>query len=160
MTEYFVWRRTLRATLIVAAGLLCVWSILVLTWPPAERFLHDNYVTLLWIGLIPGLVASGSFLFMHRPSHWLRSTTLNAMGWVLVIFLLYLRSGIAILLQRHQIIWQGAGNALNGLGFLLAIDGLVIYRVISFLQYRLTYRRAQAEYRAREAETQEPDPEI
>lgn len=159
MTEYRVWRNALKWMIFVSAVLLGAWSVLVLTWNPARLFLRNHYLLLLWIGLVPGAIFAGAFLLLHRPSRWFRRESLNAVGWVWVIFLFYIRSMISIALLHQAIIWRGPGNALNGLGFLFAIDFLVIYRVISFLQYRLTYRKRQAELEAEYARLQEP-PEI
>jgi hypothetical protein len=145
MTELHVYRRLLIVVAVVSVILLCAWSVLILTWLPAQELLHEHYLLLLWIGLIPGIAASMVFLAQHRPTRWLDPAALNSSGWVIVIFLLYVRSAIALALQHNVLLWRGPGNALNSLGFALAIDLLLIYRVISFLQYRTTFRKRKKE---------------
>lgn len=150
MTELRAYRRAISIIGALSALTLCVWSVLILTWIPAQEFLHEYYRPFLWVGLTPGMLASATFLTCHRPTRWLDPKALNSSGWVIVIFLLYVRSAISLALQQDALLWRGPGNALNALGFILAIDLLVIFRVVSFLQYRLTYRKAQAEMRERE----------
>lgn len=147
MTEFRAYRRALLAVGSLSALLLCTWSVLILTWMPAQEVLHEYYRPFLWAGLTPGIVASIVFLCVHRPTRWLDPAALNSSGWVIVIFLLYVRSGIALALQHDSLIWRGPGNALNALGFMLAIDLLLVFRVVSFLQYRLTYRKRRSELR-------------
>lgn len=150
MTELRAYRRALMVMGLLSALILGAWSVLILTWIPAQEFLHQYYRPFLWAGLIPGMVASVVFLSYHRPTRWLDPKALNSSGWVIVIFLLYVRSGIGLALQHNALLWRGPGNALNSLGFILAIDLLLIFRVISFLQYRLSFRKRQAELKAQQ----------
>lgn len=145
MTELRAYRRALMVLGIAAAFVLCMWSVLVLTWIPAQEFLHAHYRGLLWSCLLPGLIASISFLVIHRPSRWLDPAALNSSGWVIVVALWFVRSVVALSIQHNSLMWRGPGNALNSLGFLLAIDLLVIFRVLSFLQFRIAYRRRRRE---------------
>lgn len=145
MTELRAYRRALMVMSSISALLLGAWSVLILTWSPAQEFLHQYYRPFLWAGFIPGMLASGAFLCLHRPTRWFSQTSLNSSGWVILIFLLYVRSGISLALQHDALLWRGPGNALNALGFIVAIDLLLIFRVISFLQYRITFRKRDAE---------------
>lgn len=149
MTELRAYRRALLVVGSLSALTLCLWSVLILTWIPAQEFLHQCYRPFLWAGLVPGMVASGIFLCLHRPTKWLDPKALNSSGWVILIFLLYVRSGIALALQQDSLLWRGPGNALNSLGFAVAIDILLIFRVVSFLQFRISFRKAQAQALAR-----------
>lgn len=146
MTDYIGYRRALVTTAALSGVLLIIGAVLALVWGPAQDAIESIYPLLLWITLLPGLVASGVFLYLHRPKRWFDPAAINATGWVIVIGLLYLRSCISLVISsRNAIPWRGVPNALNSIGFGLAVDFLLIYRIVSFLQYRLTYRRRQAE---------------
>jgi hypothetical protein len=156
MTDYRGYRHALVTVASLSGIFLIIGAVLALVWGPAQDFIQAIYPLLLWITLLPGLVASGVFLWLHRPKRWFDPAAINATGWVIVIGLLYLRSAITLLISsRNAIPWRGVPNALNSIGFGLAVDFLLIYRIVSFLQYRLTYRRRQAELDKERAELEQ-----
>jgi hypothetical protein len=82
-----------------------------------------------------GLVASGWYLLGHRPTAWFSYAAMNSSGWVLILFLSYLRSGILLAVRGHAVDHGPLDTAIS-LGLLAAIDLLVLARLISWLRYR------------------------
>jgi hypothetical protein len=113
-------------------------------WQGGSEFTHQHYRLLLWFSILPGTLASGSFIAMHRPSKWLDSTAINASGWLIIVFLFYARS-LVTLITRRDVMWRGMPNAMWAIGIIIVIDYLLILRLISFMKYRRAFRRRQAE---------------
>jgi hypothetical protein len=113
-------------------------------WQGGSEFTHLHYRLLLWLSILPGTLASGSFIAMHRPSKWLDSTAINASGWLIIVFLFYARSLVTLITQK-TVVWRGMPNALWAIGIVLVIDYLLILRLLSFMKYRRAFRRRQAE---------------
>lgn len=88
-----------------------------------------------WAVVIVGLLASGTFLTIHRPSNWFRTRAFNATGWVIIIFCLYLRSAIIVLVTGTTPTYRTFWEITFSLVFGTAIDILLIVRVVSFLRY-------------------------
>jgi hypothetical protein len=93
-----------------------------------------------WLVLLAGLATSALFLFLHRPRNWFRPAALNATGWVLVIFLLYLRSVIMMVINDYDPKVVTFHDTWIQLVMCLAIDALLIFRVWTFLKYQRTHR--------------------
>jgi hypothetical protein len=113
-------------------------------WQGGSAFTHEHYRLLLWLSILPGTIASGSFIAMHRPSKWLDSTAINASGWLIIVFLFYARSLVTLITQR-TVVWRGMPNAMWAIGVILVIDYLLVLRLVSFMKYRRAFRRRQAE---------------
>jgi hypothetical protein len=101
------------------------------------------YAALLWTVLAAGLVAAVAYLAIHRPRQWWRAATLNADGWVIIAALWYARSMIVLAMRGAA--YRTPVDAAVALGMLLLIDVMVIYRVVSFVRFRRTYRAASKE---------------
>lgn len=101
------------------------------------------YTALIWVVLLTGLLAAGMYLRVHRPRQLLRAATINADGWVIIIFLLYLRSVVLLALRGHAT-YQSLPDALVALGFAAGIDALLVYRVVSFRRFQAAYRAEQS----------------
>lgn len=135
---------TARVRIISYAAVLAIIVGLAMTWDQASVFTQQHYWLLVFTSMVPGTLASGAFIAMHRPSKWFDRTAINASGWLIIVFIFYLRS-IVTLLTNHHILWRGMPNALWGLGTVLIIDALMIFRLVSFIQFRRTFRRRRAE---------------
>lgn len=86
---------------------------------------------LLIVGLVPALV----FISQHRPKQWRRLAAWDASGWVIIFAFLYIRS-IVLLVAR----WPGAPpkgwlDVVFAVGFLVVIDMLLIFRVVSYRSF-------------------------
>jgi hypothetical protein len=125
--------------------------VLVLDWGGSSAFTHAHYRLLLWLSILPGAIASGVFIAAHRPSKWFDRTAINASGWLIIVFLFYVRSLVTLVTQR-TVTWRGMPNALWAIGVVVIIDALLILRVISFIQYRRAFRRRRQELEAELAE--------
>jgi hypothetical protein len=120
-------------------------------WQGGSEFTHRHYRLLLWLSILPGTIASGMFIAAHRPSKWFDRTAINASGWLIIVFLFYVRSLVSLLTQR-TVIWRGMPNALWAIGVIVVIDALLILRVVTFIQYRRAFRRRREELEAEIAE--------
>ncbi|CAL9457803.1 hypothetical protein SUDANB15_02555 [Streptomyces sp. enrichment culture] len=95
------------------------------------------YILALYVLLSVGLAASVGFLALHRPRHPFRITEVNASGWVIILGLWYARS-LTLVGIRGASPGPWWDVALS-LGLLTAIDGLLLVRFFSYLQYRRTH---------------------
>ena len=91
-----------------------------------------------WIVVLVGVAAASAFLVLHRPRNWFRPAALNATGWILIIWLLYIRSGAIVLMRGGSVQFTSAVDAAFSLGFGAFIDALLIFRVYTFLKYQRT----------------------
>lgn len=90
-----------------------------------------------WTVLLVGLVTSSAFLVIHRPRYWFRARAINAVGWVFIIWALYLRATIVTLLAHNHVphfdnFSQMVTSDLAG----ALIDLLLILRFITFLEFK------------------------
>lgn len=98
-----------------------------------------------WIILsltIVGCLLCAGFIIEHRPSRPLSWTSLNAMGWEVIVFLVLLRSAIELVLRgtsSYSDSWYATAHNLFGLISLALIDIMVIYRLITFVHFRSAY---------------------
>ncbi|MFJ3665084.1 hypothetical protein ACIPSE_01370 [Streptomyces sp. NPDC090106] len=91
------------------------------------------YVLVLYVLLGIGLAASVGFLVLHRPRRFFRMVEINASWWVIIIGLLYARS--LVLLGIRGAHPESFWDAVIGIGFLAAIDALLLVRFFSYLRY-------------------------
>jgi hypothetical protein len=99
-------------------------------------------VTLLivwWVIILTGLIASGLFLVLHRPRNWFRPASLNATGWVIIIFLLYARSVVGLVTKGDTLLSQTWTQNAWGMIIGIAIDVLLVFRVYTFLRFQKTH---------------------
>jgi len=96
-----------------------------------------------WLMVVVGLVASGTFLAAHRPRNWFRGASFNASGWVIIIFALYLRSALIGATTGNIPGFTTKPEIAFSLIMGIAIDILLVWRVVSFLQYRKKARMQQ-----------------
>jgi hypothetical protein len=95
-----------------------------------------------WITLLVGLFASGAFLVMHRPKNWFRADAINVSGWVILIFLLYLRSIVTVALYDGGVPqFDSAEQAWFSIITGIVLDALLIYRFKTFMDYRRIQQR-------------------
>lgn len=87
--------------------------------------------------LLVGLAAGGAFLLLFKPRRWLRDATArDASGWVIVIVALYAWVG-----WQTVSAWvlgiappdRPLAGALAGIGFGLALDGFLVYRLRRYM---------------------------
>jgi len=92
---------------------------------------------LYWAMLLTGLFTSGAFLTLHRPHNWFRARAVNATGWVIMIFILFLRA-VGILVLKQTWVPQFESNFELGFSLVLGyfVDFLLIVRLKSFLAFR------------------------
>jgi len=87
----------------------------------------------LWTLLSLGLATSLGFLLLHRPRAWLRPEAWNSSGWVIISALWFLRSVVLILMRGGMPRpYDGWPDAAVSLGFLLAVDVLLLVRFLSW----------------------------
>ncbi|MEU6651263.1 hypothetical protein ABZ904_17920 [Streptomyces sp. NPDC046900] len=91
------------------------------------------YTLVLYVLLGVGLAASAGFLALHRPRRFFRTVEINASWWVIIIGLLYARSLVLLGVRggRPGAWWDMA----IAIGFLAAIDALLLVRFFSYLRY-------------------------
>lgn len=91
------------------------------------------YSLILYVLLGVGLAASVGFLVLHRPRRFFRMVEINASWWVIIIGLLYARSLVLLGIRGAHpgTLWDAA----IGIGFLAAIDALLLVRFFSYLRY-------------------------
>lgn len=92
------------------------------------------YTTVLYIGIILGLICAAGFLVLHRPRHFYRLTEVNASYWVIAVALLYARS-LVLLILRGSRPPDNLIDAVISLGLLAAIDALLAIRFVTYLKY-------------------------
>ncbi|MFG2380547.1 hypothetical protein [Streptomyces avermitilis] len=91
------------------------------------------YTLTLYVLLGIGLAASVGFLVLHRPRRFFRVTEINASWWVIIIGLLYARSLVLLAIRgAHP---ETSLDTVIGIGFLAAIDALLLVRFFSYLWY-------------------------
>ncbi|MFD9618512.1 hypothetical protein ACFWB2_14750 [Streptomyces virginiae] len=96
----------------------------------------------LYVLLGTGLAASVGFLILHRPRRFFRTVEINASWWVIIIGLLYARSVVLLGIRgaRPPETWW---DTAIGLGFLGAIDALLLVRFFSYVAYRRRHPEAK-----------------
>ena len=106
--------------------------------------MNDPYTIATFLVLLPGLVGSGTYMVLHRPRRLWRTQTLNADGWVVIVFLTYLLTIAQLILRGHA---AGArlADEIGVVAFRAAIDVLVTNRVLSFVRYQRAYNTTQRE---------------
>jgi hypothetical protein len=94
-----------------------------------------------------GLIPSGIFLCIHRPLRKFRRDALNASGWVLILFFLYVRSLILLVLRGTRVGVVHVNTLDDSVRYLMgfAIAALLWYRLYTYLKYASAYRRAMQE---------------
>ncbi|WP_328981786.1 hypothetical protein OG258_20030 [Streptomyces mirabilis] len=92
------------------------------------------YTVTLYVLLALGLAASVGFLALHRPRRFFRMVEINASWWVIIIGLLYARS-LMLLGIRGARPGETWWDMAIGIGFLAAIDALLLIRFFSYLWY-------------------------
>lgn len=90
-----------------------------------------SILLLLIIGLVPALV----FISQHRPKQWKRLAAWDASGWVIIFALLYFRSIVLLVMRWPGSPPKGWTDALFAVGFLIVIDVLLIFRVVSYRSF-------------------------
>ncbi|MEU1457620.1 hypothetical protein [Streptomyces avermitilis] len=92
------------------------------------------YTLILYVLLGIGLAASVGFLVLHRPRRFFRVTEINASWWVIIVGLLYARSLLLLGIRgaRPGETWWDSAISI---GFLTAIDVLLLVRFFSYLWY-------------------------
>ncbi|MFE4991440.1 hypothetical protein ACFRH4_08820 [Streptomyces mirabilis] len=93
------------------------------------------YTMTLYVLLGVGLAASVGFLILHRPRRFFRTVEINASWWVLALGLLYARS-LALLGIRGARPGETWWDSAVSIGFLAAIDALLLVRFFSYLRFR------------------------
>ena len=103
--------------------------------------------------VLVGLIASGAFLVMFRPSRYFSSLTVNSMGWIAIVFLLYLRNFL-LLVFSGAAAYQGSVDLYSLIGVLsgMAVDALIVTRLASYLRFRKSYRTTRTDLQQKEDE--------
>lgn len=83
-----------------------------------------------------GFLVAGSFLVGYRPRQWATAAAWNATGWILITLVTFARSLLLITLHGGVRAPQGWADAWISVGSLVAVDALLLVRVVSFLRYR------------------------
>lgn len=92
---------------------------------------------LYWVMLLTGLFLSGAFLVLHRPKNWFRSRAVNATGWVIMIFVLFLRAIVVVILKQNFVPqFNNPWEIVFSLGLGFFVDFLLAIRIKSFLNFR------------------------
>lgn len=85
-----------------------------------------------------GTILSGAFLVIHRPSSWKSLISLDASGWIILLFLLYIRTislTVISLMEGNYALpsfWRSIVSFAFGIGF----DALLIIRMANWLRFR------------------------
>jgi predicted membrane-bound dolichyl-phosphate-mannose-protein mannosyltransferase len=90
--------------------------------------------------LVGGLVLALSFFIVHRPRYWFRPESINAVGLIWVIVILYARSLIVMILRGGPRSFEGVWDALFSLGLAALIDAYLAFRLVTFIRYRRNNR--------------------
>lgn len=104
----------------------------------------NAYTFMTYLVLLPGLIGSGAYIALHRPRRLWRTETLNADGWVAIVFLLYLLT-IVLLIMRGHAASVGLADEIVSIAGRAVVDVLVVARVVSFLRFRRAYTATQRE---------------
>lgn len=94
------------------------------------------YTVLLWISLVGGFVPSTWFLLGARPSWPPRSPAYLVSGLVFVIWLLYVRVGLGLVVRGGVPAYRGPLDAAISIGLALGCDALLITLLWTFRRYR------------------------
>ncbi len=86
--------------------------------------------------LVIGLVTAVSFIGQHRPRQWKRVAAWDASGWVIIVAAVYLRSLILIVSRWPGSSPQGWADAVFAIGSLIALDAVLLVRVVSYRSFR------------------------
>ena len=81
-----------------------------------------------------GLVAAVWFLATHRPTQWRRLQALDAMGFPVVISLVFAR-GLTLTILAWPIPTRGLGNMVFSALTLALVDAWMIVKLINFRRY-------------------------
>ncbi|MFE9950198.1 hypothetical protein ACFYRJ_22080 [Streptomyces sp. NPDC005531] len=92
------------------------------------------YIATLYVLLSTGLAASVGFLVLHRPRRFFRAVEINASWWVIIIGLIYARS-LVLLGIRGARPGEPWVDMVVSIGFLAAIDALLLVRLLSYIAY-------------------------
>jgi predicted membrane-bound dolichyl-phosphate-mannose-protein mannosyltransferase len=90
--------------------------------------------------LVGGLVLALSFFVVHRPRYWFRPESINAVGLIWVIVILYVRALAVMIIRGGPKPFEGFWDALFSLGLAALIDAYLAFRLITFLRYRRNHR--------------------
>lgn len=115
-----------------------------------------TYQIILLSLLIVGLVFSSAFIAQFRPRQWRRAASWDAVGWILIAWLWYVRS-IAVIAVRwpKTVVPDGWLDLTVTLGLLVMIDVLLALRVVSFMSFRSADREKQEAAQAEAAKAQQ-----
>ncbi len=86
--------------------------------------------------LVVGLVTAVSFIGQHRPRQWRKLPAWDASGWVIIVAAVYLRSLILIVSRWPGAPPQGWLDATFAIGSLLALDIVLLIRVVNYRSFR------------------------
>lgn len=106
------------------------------------------YITLLVLVLVGGWVPATLFLLVHRPPRWRDLISLDASGWVVIIWLLYAWTGYRLATGRARTAIDVTSDRAIGLVIGVGIDVLVWLRLVHWLRfyrYRVRKHRSDAE---------------
>jgi predicted membrane metal-binding protein len=110
---------------------------------------QTTYQVILIALLTIGLVLSSAFLTQFRPRQWRRPAMWDAVGWILIVWLWYVR-GLTVVIARwpKTTVPNGWLDLTASLGLLIVIDVLLAIRVVSFLSFRAADRKKAEAARA------------
>lgn len=106
---------------------------------------QTTYQIILLTLLVTGLLLSSAFLTQFRPRQWRRAASWDAVGWILIAWLWYVR-GLAVTAARwpNTTVPDGWFDLTASIGLLVVINVLLALRVVSFMSFRSADRKASA----------------
>jgi membrane protein implicated in regulation of membrane protease activity len=113
-----------------------------------------TYISLLAVLQAVGCVCSVWFLLEHRPRHWRRIEAIDAMGFPLIVALVFAR-GLILTVLNTTAASRPLPNMVFSVAMLLIIDVLLVIKLVNFRRF-VRLDRQQREQEETRAESQGP----
>ena len=78
-----------------------------------------------------GLLVAGAFLFQHRPRAWRKLPALDAMGFPVIVMIVFIRS-LVLTLINFPVPDRPIGQLAFSIGMFLAVDTVLLVKLANF----------------------------